>query len=552
MKPQHTIQKTTCIALLLLLIPALPLRAAEESGVHAVVTYQIPEGIYVNAGTERGLQKGLRGSAVLGNGQAVDFEVVQAARNTALIRLDGYVAGTASPPLRDQPITLSFNAPPQAPAPATAATTTTGESTEPFVPLLAPQPHDAHSRSLSSTSYGHVGIQQSFQTSSDSRQQFAVTRFNTSGTLERILETPWSFVWSGNARYRTGEAYKKRDDYQTIQPYLYRASLERPMDIGGFLRIGRFLPLELPAIGYLDGAQLEFHRDGPWRAGIAGGLKPDRQNLDFSAKEPTLAAYLGLETGTRGKAYYSGTAGLLGAFYDGQADRLAALLDQRIDFGPRLNIYSTAEFDFGVADTTNSTAQLTRLDLTASLRIHKYVTLRAGLDHWQRPDTHAQRDLLEVIDSSLFDNGYWRYWVGGQHNLPWKLRLNEEIAYTVSDASDNAARWRLGMTRTGLFAWRSASVTASFYNLEFMGSGGYGGLLSAYLPFWQGRFTVRPAAGLRWLSEAGLANNLEVTYYSIYLDGNLFKSWALTGGITVTQTDGADAALIDLGLRYKW
>ena len=47
------------------------------------------------------------------------------------------------------------------------------------------------------------------------------------------------------------------------------------------------------------------------------------------------------------------------------------------------------------------------------------------------------------------------------------------------------------------------NVAATLYNLEAQGASGYGGLLSAYLPFWNARITVRPSASMRWLDPAG-------------------------------------------------
>jgi hypothetical protein len=42
----------------------------------------------------------------------------------------------------------------------------------------------------------------------------------------------------------------------------------------------------------------------------------------------------------------------------------------------------------------------------------------ASVDHWERPDNHAERDLLVLADDRFFDSGFWRYWVGSDQNLP--------------------------------------------------------------------------------------------------------------------------------------
>jgi len=397
-----------------------------------------------------------------------------------------------------------------------------------------------------------VGIRQTYQGATDNQLDYASTRIYTSGNIDRLFGSAWSFVWSGNARYRTGEGYEKHPEYETLQPLIYSTYFQHPLSGEGFARAGRFIPLELPGIGYIDGAQVEVDQVGRWSFGAVGGLKPKRVNLELSGDEPTAAGYATFEGGTRGSAYYSGTAGLLGSLYKGEADRLAILLDQRIGFGPRFDLYSTAEVDFDASNTTNSQTQLTRLDVVATSRLHSLLTLRAGVGHWQRTDTLAQRDEFEYVNDSLFDDGFWRYWIGARHNLPWKLNLNEEVAYTISDATDDAIRWRAGLTRSDLFGWTASSVGATVYNLEAQDTSGYGGLLRAYLPFWNGRLALSPSASMRWLDPDDGGDGLTVTYYTIHFDGRITKAWTLSGGLTTTTGDGADATLFDLGLRYKW
>jgi len=524
--------------------------AVETRRTHANITYRIPEGVYINAGTDQGLQQGMAGSMVLEDGRTLAFEVLQAARNTALLRLEGAGSNLVGS-LQARPVELVFDAASRkdekkepAKKPDAAA--------EPFVPLLAPLRQAPDFSPTQNISHGNVGVRQTYQGATDNQLDYAVTRLYTSGNIDRLFGSAWSFVWSGSARYRTGDGYRTHAEFETVQPLVYSVMLQHPLAGDGFVRMGRFLPYELPGIGYIDGGQIELEQTGSWRFGAVAGLKPKRINLDLSGDEPTAVGYATYEAGTRGSAYYSGTAGLLGSLYKGEADRLAVLFDQRADFGRRFNLYSTAEIDFGAANTTNSQTQLSRFDLVATSKLHSLLTLRAGADHWQRADTLVQRDLSPFVDDRLFDDGYWRYWIGARHDLPWSLNLNEELAYTVSDATDDAMRWRLGLTRSRLFGWTSANVGATFYNLEAQNAAGYGGLLRAYLPFWDGRLAISPSASMRWLDPDNGGDGLTVTYYTIHFDGRITKAWTLSGGLTTTTGDGADAQLFDLGLRYKW
>jgi hypothetical protein len=536
--------------IILLLVWACLAQAAETCRISANITYRIPEGVYVNVGREQGLSQGQSGSMVLEEGRTLAFEVLQAARSSALLRLEG-IGGSLVGSLQNRRIELVFEKE-DAAAPPPAAAAKTPEGSEPFVPLLAPPKRSAAISPTQNISHGNIGIRQTYQGGTGNQLDRAATRLYTSGNIDRLFGTAWSFVWSGNVRYRTGDGYRYHPEYGKLQPLVYSLLLQHPLAGDGFVRMGRFLPFELPAIGYIDGGQVEIDTGGHWSFGGVGGLKPDRVNLTLSADEPTAVAYATYEAGQRGSAYYSGTAGLLGSFFKGEPDRLAVLFDQRGGFGPRFDLYSTAEFDTGLANTTNSQAQLSRFDLVASSRLHRLLTLRAGADHWQRADTLVLRDQLPYLDDRLFDDGYWRYWIGARHDLPWNLDLNEELAYVVSDASEDAMRWRMGLTRTDLFGWHFASIGATLYNLEGQAASGYGGLLRAYFPFWDGRLSISPSASLRWLDPDNGGEGLSVTYYSIYGDYRISKAWMLTGGLTATRGDGADALLFDAGLRYSW
>lgn len=527
---------------------------ADTQTVPAQITYRIEEGVYVDVGSDKGLKRGVKGQLVLDDGSSVPFEVMQSAHSTALLRLDGQ-GTTLDADGQALRVDLVFESEEVSAAEADAnAEGANAEKAAPeaFVPLLEQMKEMPAVTQSENVSHGNIGVRYTMQTGTDNQLDRSTTRLYTSGNIDRLEGTGWSFKWSGSGRYRSGDAYKDHPDYQTVEPLVYNLMLQHPLVDGGFVRLGRFLPFELPGVGYIDGGQLEVATEGPWRFGLVTGLKPDLVNLELSADEPTIAGYTTLEAGTRGSAYYSGTAGLLASAYKGEANRLALLLDQKASLGPRLDLLSTAQFDFGIADTTNSTSQLSRLDLSVSSRINRDHTLRAGLDHWERVDTPSERDRLAVVDDSLFDNGYWRYWVGARHRLPLKLNLNEEVSFITSDATDDAMRWRVGLTRTGFFAWSSANVSATAYNLESQGASGYGGLLSAYLPFWSGRWSLRPSASMRWMDPDNGGRGLEVSYYSLYLDARIYKQWLLTGGATQTMGEGADATSFDAGLRYSW
>jgi len=422
-----------------------------------------------------------------------------------------------------------------------------------FVPLLAPPQWTLGLPEASNIFHGQMRVRQSLQTDNENLRDYSVTHFSSSGSLDRIEGSKWSFEWSGDLAYRDGDAYRYHPDYQEPRLDLYMGSFQHPLADDGFLRLGRFLPRELPGIGYVDGVQGQIHRGEHISLGAVAGFRPDRYNLDFSADEQLLTGYATFEAGIRPGPYYSGTAGILGTLYEGQSDRLAMLFDQRASLGPLFSLYSTAEVDFdaGGAQTRTGT-NLTRLDVSAVSRLSSYLTFRAGLDHWQRPDNRAERDLLLYEDDRFFDDGYWRYWVGSDQGLFWNLRLSEDVSFIDSPTNDYDPQWRVGLTRTGLFSWRDAGTTVTVYNLVANGIDGYGGRLSAHLPLWKHKLLIMPVAGFRTVEVEPQSREFELTYLSLRTNGRLSPNWSLFGGFTHSYGDRVDSTLLDLGLSYRW
>lgn len=541
--------------LLLLVRLAGPVRASEVT-VSGRITYEILDGLYVDIGADEGLRQGLIGSIRFDDGRVLEFEVLNATRTTALLRLSSPF--TRGERFVGQAVELIFeqtaqyrDAVGEKRESSTVPSTSAGD--EKFIPLLAPPEWTVGLPKTRNISHGQIRIRQMLQFDDQDDLDYSMTRLGSSGSLERIEGTRWSFEWSGDLIYRNGDAYRNHPDYQDPRVYLYLGSFHRSLGDGEFLRLGRFLPRELPGIGYVDAVQWQVRRTEHLYLGAIAGLKPDRGNLDPSVDEPLVAAYATLEAGDRAESHYLATAGLLGSLFEGKADRLALLVDQRAGLGPALSLYSTAEvnFDVGGADVRTGT-RLTRLDTYAVSRISSSFTLRAGVDHWERADNRAERDLLVLEDPRLFDRGYWRYWIGGDHRLSRNWRLSEEVAFIDSPEYDYDPRWRVGLTHTGFFSRPGASATATVYNLDAQGLDGYGGRLSAYLPLLNRKLFVQPAAGFRKLDAAPQSQEFAVTYLSLRADGRLSSNWTLFGGFTHTYGDSVDATLLDLGLRYRW
>ncbi len=537
----------------MLVLFADAVRAAERT-VECSVLYETPDGLHLDAGAEAGLAAGDAGAVYRGGEEIARVEVVQTSTSWTLVRIV-LLSGTARPAVGDRAV-LTAGRPPGAggaPGRPEAALKASPDEEEPFVPLLAPPGSPGLARAKAANVFhGELSLRQLFQLDPDGDQDYSVTRVGTSGTFERMGGGPWTAEWSGDVSYRDGKGLEATPDYREYRVHVVRASLFRRFADGGSLRLGRFLPRELPGVGYLDGVQGDKRISEHLRIGAMLGVKPDRATFDLSTREPTAVPYLSFEAGERGRFYYSGTAGALGSLYEGEPDRLAMLIDQRLDLLRGLSLYCTSAVDFDVAMETRSGTRLTRLDAFASYAIAPPLTLRGGADHYERPDTQAARDALDIDDVRFFDSGYWRYWVGASHSLPWSLLLSEEVGLIDSSAGDGDVHWLASLTRTGLPWMPEASMTLSAYNLSGTGTDGHGGSLSANLPFLDRLVLLDMGLTFRYLETDVDAGDFRLTDASGRVSWIISSSWRAYCGASYSFGDDVERLLADVGLSFRW
>src|SRR5262249_30536620 len=172
-------------------------------------------------------------------------------------------------------------------------------------------------------------------------------------------------------------------------------------------------------------------------------------------------------------------------------------------------------------------------------------------DHYERPDTAAERDLLHFEDDRFFDRGYWRYWVGSSQLLPWELRFDEEVALIDAPHEHFTPRWRASVSKRGLFYARS-EICITVYNLDGAGAEGYGGLIALYFPAFEESFTIRPQAGFRFLDTDDNAEHFTITDISLRADWWISSAWSVYAGASYTFVDELGATFLDFGIDFRW
>lgn len=572
-----------------------------ESSLECRLLYESADGVYVSLGKASGLQPGTVGWLHVGQSPVSRVEVVGVAETSSLVRILGArpggfpAAGDAitlvvdldpkprveprkpSPTIRDRgkadvgPADLArpdINAPaipegsragilPEggAPAPADGAA-----ALAPLTPLLATEKKDIDAFSDAYNIWkGQAWLKQQLQTTPGAELNSSVTRVGSSGSVERVDATPWAVEWSGEGIYRDGEALEQVKHYQDVRFELYRLSAFRRFADESMVRVGRFLPRELPSAGYLDGAQGEFVINERLRLGGMFGLKPRRVDLGFTVDEPTAVGYMTAEFGRNEPTWYQGTLGFLSSAYKGKFDRMAILADQTLRLR-RWTILSSSAIDFDVGGSeVHSGTRLTRWDLSVSHPLGESTTIRGGLDRFERLDTAAERDATHaftVTEEDFIDRGYWRYWLGARHQLPAKLYLSEEVSLTDSAIDDFSLRWNVSLTRSDVpFLTSGSSATLTLYNLVGQDLDGYGGRLSAHVPLPARRLSIQPAVAFRFL-QSDLHEEDTFTFTDVSLRGHwvMSSSWSASAGVSYAFTNDPDLQRLyaDFGVTFKW
>ncbi len=436
-----------------------------------------------------------------------------------------------------------------------------GDRDDSFVPLMGRlQLYSTGTSEKRNLFQGSLTLRQAYQMASD-EHDFYATRARSSGSLEYVEGTPWTLEWSGDVAFRDGSGYDG-SRYEGLRFELYRLSFHRRID-ERWLRFGRFVPRELPGVGFIDGIQAEQVTGDATRFGSVVGFRPGRNDLDFRADELVVVPYLTYESGDPGAKYYSMTAGLLGSLYRWSPDRLALLVDQRLD-RDEFTAYASSEVDVdvGAAEADRGPVRLTRLNVLLTRDFGPALTLRGGVDKHELPDTEGERDALDIgnlDENEWIDSGFWRYWIGASHQLPGSLRLSEEIAFLDSSA-DNVWRGNVSLTRVGLPGLPAGSLTLSAFNLHGMRHEGFGGRVSFYLPFAEHRFIVEPAVGYRYTEFTTRGANFfgrvraeqHVVDASLRFHWRLSRAWLLAAGVAYSDTSEASRIFADVALTFRW
>ena len=536
-----------------------------ELAIECQVVYQTADGIYVDVGGDSGLKEGDWGFLRSDAQTVAKFKVDNVATGSAFLVLAPGHEEVLPEAGAKVVLVIERDRLENEPEGKRRSSTLKGNGEEDSsLPLLAPRElKDTVPTKIENVFHGRLRLNEIFQVSDDDDLDYSMTRLRASGTVDRIEGTPWSFEWSGDVSYRAGDALANGRDFEELRLEMYRFSVSRAFQDGSFVRLGRFLPRQLSAVGFLDGAQAEKIVSEEFRLGAMAGFKPARDDLGITVDEPTAVSYVTVEVGERLELYYSGTAGVLFSLFDGKADRLAVLVDQTAHLG-RLSLFASAEVDVEVGGAeTYDAVRLTRLNSVATYPVSSWLILSAGADRFEITDTAAERDSIRegTLDPEDFlEDGYWRYWGRATQRVFGDLRLSEELSFYNSEESEDALRWLVSLSRRGFPGVPGATITLSVYNLESTRAEGYGARLGAYIPILDGRLSLEPGVSVRLLDTETDEQNtfdrvdedFEVADVSLRAHWILTRQWSVHGGASYAVTDERNRVFMDVGVTFRW
>lgn len=508
-----------------------------------------PDGLYVNAGRKQGLRQGDEGVVRQDGVDIARVEVVQVTFASAVLRIVT-VLGADATPLPGDVVELVLSR--GEPGERGESTLRTGEEDpDGFRPLLAP-PRPTTATPPANLTHGRIRLRETVQMDDDSDYDYSRALLGSSGTVERIDGTPWTLRWSGDFEYLHGDSLSI-DGEDGFEVDWRELVVERPLLDGSSLTMGRSIPQNLPAVGYLDGAQFDRVLDPVFRIGAIAGLKPDREDLSLSAKEPVIVGYGTVVSSEELPLSYYGTAGVLFSLYEGTPDRLAFLVDHRARFRES-SLYQLAEVDLDIGGAEEkSGVNLTRFNTQLDVPVGYGTTLRGSVDHYERPDTAAERDFLPDVDlDELFDSGSWRYALGAAQRLGRRARLEGEVAKLTGSEVDEDLRWRARGTWIGLPGSDLAQVSISAFNLVGEGTDGVGARLTFFVPLREDRVRVRPSIGIRAGEESTTQDEFDFTDYSLALDGTIGRAWDWSLAYNRTLGEGTEASSLFAALTWRW
>lgn len=485
-----------------LILLTMPLAAQVPTAVRsATVVYLTGASIYIGAGRVDGLVEGQTVSVIRQDSIAATLRVVfLSSRQAACERIQGSVDIVVGDLIRYQPAPLT------APTAVVAARRTTRHR------LSGPGIH------------GRIGarylVAQESPGSGGFNQPSLDLRFDGLG----VAGTPIGMTVDVRTRRTTSS---RSDGTSTVDGHtrLYQAALLWNQPGSGFrLAVGRQYLTAVTSVSLFDGGLVEVG-GSHLTVGAFGGTEPAPADLGYSREVQDFGGYFQLHSASGSGSPWSMTAGGVGSYSSGKANREFAFLQTSVSTRA-FSFYGLQEVDYyrpWKVQQGESSISPTSTYVSTSLRPARWLALNVAYDN--RRSVRLYRDAVDPATS--FDDAYRKGVWSGISLIGRRVRLSGDVRFSDGGSSGSATAYTgtFGLDRmtplhlgfTGRFTqYRNATIDGTILT----------GRLGA--DPWQAMH-VDLTGGLR-NENVPLADpsHRNISWYGVDVDVSIARSWYLS------------------------
>ena len=519
-----------CLALAALALTARIARAEDPATRDAKVTYLTSATVYVDAGSEEGVQEG-DVLDVVRNGTVIGWlhVFVVSSHKSGCRREDPALDVVVGDVVRYIP-----HIDPAKAAAAAAAAGTAAAGTGPAGAAAAPGPKRSSSGRGALRDWGlagRIGLRYLVVDQPDTDYSF-----NQPGVDVRLAGTNLGGSSMGlEVDIRSYRSYRvsgpQSEQLQTNRVYRANASWTG-RDLPMRVVVGRMYSPTLSTVSLFDGVLAEY--SGPrWSFGGLAGTQPNPVDYGFSSLVRQYGGYATLRGIPGRKSNWGATMGLVGSYQEGEINREFLYLQGYYDT-PRFSAYLAQEIDFNRGwkrEEESSSVSPTSIFGNVRYRVTQGFTLSAGID--SRRNVLLYRDYVDPVIE--FDDAFRQgYWAAAEAAFPWlTVGANARFARGGSAGDGESYSLLLRSSRLGV-AWLDVAGRATYYNSDRSKGELYSLALGA---------TVTPAihilldGGLR--QETGLLSTVpetQLTWYGVNFDIAFARHWLYL--LSFEQTTG--------------
>jgi hypothetical protein len=518
---------------LILFVVFLTVGLSRSAVLETTIKYVSAQTVYLDAGSEGGVQKGDSAEVWSDDQVIARLEVIYVAASSASARI---IESTREPRIGDRVRLMTATpAAPDSTGIGTALTETPGLGI-PISGGLA----EASAPGSATRIRGRIAAQILHQddretTNNDVTRPAVVLR----STVENLLANHLSLSVNLRARriIRRSAASPSTPSEWDNRIYEVALQYDNPASPMNF-QLGRIASNQISGIGIFDGALVEYGLQSGWSAGMFGGTRPDLSTSKPNTEATTAGAYAAFESGSWTGHRVRGTLALVGRYHSGEIDE--EFIYEQIYYGFSRKFFITQSAEIAINRGWRKTAEgsswgLSNVLINASYSPMATLAFDFGYDNRKLVRTFETKDTPD----SLFDDALRQgFRLGVSARLPLALRAWLRGGLRTRETGETDTRTlAAGLSRNNVFN-SGISASLQFNRFDNRLSSGYQAsvglarylLRTLYLQAEAGRSryeftTAEGPVSYHWLQLAASSNLTRHLYTSAY--GELYRGDAM-------------------------